>query len=128
VRIIAIIGSVGLAACVAEPEVDGRAAYLENCAGCHGATGQGDGVIAAGLDVAVPDLTQIAARNGGVYDSNAVMSTIDGLNRAPHFASYMPEFGAGDLGDPVMVENNGLTTPVPAVLLALNGYLESIQE
>jgi hypothetical protein len=36
----------------------------------------------------------------------------------------MPEFGATDMGEIIMVDR----TPVPAELLALAGYLESIQE
>jgi hypothetical protein len=40
----------------------------------------------------------------------------------------MPEFGALDLGPAVIVEDDGIGTPVPATLLALANYLETIQE
>jgi hypothetical protein len=69
----------------------------------------------------------IAARNDGVFPRDQVMSTIDGLDRGAHFSAAMPEFGAGDLGDTVIVESDGLGTPVPEGLLALTDYLESIQ-
>ena len=117
----------GLAACVEEPD-DGRTAYLENCASCHGPSGMGDGPAARDLAVAPPDLTTITARNGGVFPTNQVMSTIDGLDRGAHFSAAMPEFGAGDLGETVIVESEGLGTPVPVKLLVLTEYLESIQQ
>ncbi len=122
-----IVAALGLAACVEEP-VDGRTAYDESCASCHGADGKGGGPAARGLAVAPPDLTTIAARNGGVFPRDQVMSTIDGLDRGAHFSPAMPEFGAGDMGDTVIVENDGLGTPVPMRLLVLTDYLESIQQ
>ena len=125
-RVFCLLAIAGLAACVEEP-MDGRTAYLENCASCHGANGMGDGPTARALGVTAPGLTQIAARNGGVFPTDQVMSIIDGLNRAPHFNAVMPEFGAGDLGDTVIVESDGLGTPVPIQLLLLTEYLQSIQ-
>ena len=87
----------------------------------------GDGPTARALGVAAPDLTTISARNGGTFPRDQVMSIIDGLNREPHFSTAMPEFGAGDLGETIIVENDGLGTPVPQKLLVLTEYLESIQ-
>lgn len=126
-RYLVILAVLGAAACVEEP-IDGRAAYLENCASCHGVDARGDGPIATGLTTAPPDLTMIAARNGGVFPTDQVMSTIDGLDRGAHFSAAMPEFGAGDMGATVIVEEDGLGTPVPMQLLALAEYLESIQQ
>lgn len=126
-RYIWIVAALGLAACVEEP-VDGRSMFMENCASCHGADAMGDGPTARGLAVAPPDLTTITARNGGVFPTTQVMSTIDGLDRGAHFSAAMPEFGAGDLGDTVIVENEGLGTPVPMKLLVLTEYLQSIQQ
>lgn len=126
-RYLIILAALGLAACVEEP-IDGRTAYLENCAACHGPAGQGDGPAGRGLATAPPDLTTLAARNGGVFPTDEVMSIIDGLNRAPHFSAAMPEFGAGDMGETVIVENEGLGTPVPMTLLILTEYLETLQQ
>ena len=126
-RYFIILAVLGLAACVEEP-IDGRTAYLENCASCHGPSGKGDGPAARGLAVAPPDLTMITSRNAGVFPTNQVMSTIDGLDRGAHFSAAMPEFGAGDLGETVIVENAGLGTPVPMKLLILTEYLQSIQQ
>ena len=121
-----ILAALALAACVEEP-VDGRSAFLTDCAGCHGADARGGGQAARELGEVAPDLTTIASRNGGTFPRTQVMSTIDGLNRGAHFSAIMPEFGAGDMGDTVIVEEDGLGTPVPAQLLALTDYLESIQ-
>ena len=126
-RGISILAILALAACVEEP-IDGRTAYLENCADCHGTDGKGDGPAARGLATAPPDLTMIAARNGGVFPTNQVMSTIDGLDRGEHFSAAMPEFGAGDMGETVIVEQDGLGTPVPMQLLVLTEYLQAIQQ
>lgn len=126
-RYFMILAALGLAACVEEP-VDGRTAYMENCSSCHGPSGKGDGPMARELATAPPDLTTIATRNGGVFPTDQVMSTIDGLDRGQHFSAAMPEFGAGDLGETVIVENEGLGTPVPMKLLVLTEYLQSIQQ
>ena len=126
-RYLIIFAALGLAACVEEP-VDGPTAYMENCASCHGADAKGDGPVARDLTTSPPDLTMIAARNGGTFPTDQVMSTIDGLDRGTHFSAAMPEFGAGDLGETVIVENDGLGTPVPMKLLVLTEYLESLQQ
>jgi len=69
------------------------------------------------VGLVAPDLTQISARNGGVFPRQEVMAIIDGLNRDPHFSQAMPEFGAEDLGEAVIVVR----------LIALADYLEGIQ-
>ena len=114
-----------LAACVEEP-VSGSAAFMEDCALCHGSDAKGSGPIANDLDVKPADLTRIAARNGGIFPRDEVMSRIDGYGLD---GGVMPEFGAGDMGDTVVVEGeDGLGTPVPARLLALTDYLQSLQQ
>jgi len=123
------LGLFALSACIETPEPpSGRKAFLSSCASCHGFDAKGTGEMADVLFKMPPDLTTLSARNGGVFPRDYVMSTIDGLSRAPHFSGAMPEFGAGDMGDTVIVEKDGLGTPVPAVLLALTEYLEGVQE
>ena len=124
------LGGAVLAACaVAEmPEPpEGQALFVENCALCHGATGRGDGDIAAGLRPAPPDLTRIAARNGGDFPRAQVLSTIDGYTRMDR-TEEMPEFGLLLRGETVPVDvGDGQLSPVPRPLAALMVYLESIQ-
>jgi len=125
-RYLMMFAALTLAACVEEPET-GAEIFATECAGCHGADARGDGPYARGLDTVPPDLTTIASRNGGVFPRDQVMSTIDGLQRDAHFSVAMPEFGAGDLGATVIVEENGLGTPVPTKLLLLTDYIELLQ-
>lgn len=117
-----------LSACVEEAEPTANV-YSENCAACHGADARGNGPAAAGLGVSAPDLTLLAANNGGDFPWTSVMSTIDGYSRGAHSANVMPEFGATeDLGDMVVFEiGDGNGVPVPRSLLSMAQYLESLQ-
>lgn len=126
----AMVAILALGACVAEePEISGRSAFMDNCSACHGADGRGS--IANGISMvpAAPDLTVLSANNGGVFPRDFVMSTIDGYARGTHLRSPMPEFGAGDLGATVIVENpDGTGTPVPSMLLALSEFIATLQQ
>lgn len=128
-KTLSIIAALALTACIDVPEQpDGKQLFMENCASCHGATAKGTGEMADVLIKMPPDLTTLSARYKGEFPTDYVMSTIDGLSRAPHFSTAMPEFGAGGMGDTVIVEKDGIGTPVPAELLALTEYLEGVQE
>jgi len=122
-RLFMLVGAFALAGCVQDPQIDGRQAFAENCTACHGADGRGDGPLAHLLSKSPPDLTLLAAKHGGVFPRDYVMSTIDGYHRAETFAPDMPMFGDTDMGEPVMIGS----TPVPAHLYALALYVESIQ-
>lgn len=125
---IAVLAALALSACVDDTPPDGHSLFAENCASCHGADGKGGGDMAAGLPTVLPDLTTLSARHRGVFPRDYVMSTIDGYSRGLHGAQVMPEFGAGDLGPTVLIENgDGNGIPVPVNLLLLAQYLESIQ-
>ena len=63
----------------AEPvRTDGAQLFKTWCASCHGLTGQGNGALAPMLKQAVPDLTQLAAKNGGVYPTTASVESSTG--------------------------------------------------
>ena len=125
-RYLMMVAALALAACVETPE-SGAQIFAAECAGCHGADARGAGLHSRGLETTPPDLTTIASRNGGVFPRDQVMSTIDGLQRDAHFSTAMPEFGAGDLGATIIVEEDGLGTPVPTKLLLLTEYIELLQ-
>ena len=107
---------------------DGRSLYEANCAACHGASGKGDGPVAATLETPPADLTRIAARRGGVWPVLEVMSIIDGYTQATNPRPDMPVLSEISEGPTVAFDSgNGLTTQVPARLLAVADYLETIQ-
>ena len=82
----------------------GKTAYVENCAGCHGADGKGSGPQAASLKIKPGDLTLLAKRNHGLYDTTAVYQSIDGRNgRRGHRNSEMPIWGCRHNSPPVQV-------------------------
>lgn len=63
------------------------------CATCHGTGGHGDGPMADRLRRMPPDLTQFAARNGGVFPSERVYRIIDGRDVPSHGDGEMPVWG-----------------------------------
>ncbi len=97
----------------------GQLLFAQNCTSCHGADATG------GVG---PDLTRIAARNGGTFPRAAVLSQIDGYGRGSLSEDLMPEFGSLLEGDTVPVEVDGTLTPTPSPLAALLAYLESVQQ
>ncbi|OAN70649.1 hypothetical protein A8B78_04125 [Jannaschia sp. EhC01] len=106
----------------------GAALFADNCAACHGAEAHGDGPAAVGLSTQPADLTRIADRRDGVWPIFEVMSIIDGYTQATTPRDDMPILSALTEGPIIeLTADNGLTTEVPANLLAVADYLESIQ-
>ena len=71
----------------------GEELFQRFCASCHGETGRGDGPVARGLAVAVPDLTGIARRYGE-FPAARVRETIDGRGIVDaHGVRSMPVWG-----------------------------------
>jgi len=75
--------------------VDGPALYKAYCAVCHGVDARGGGPMSMSLKVSPPDLTRIAARNGGVYPAARVEKIISGEEQVPggHGIRAMPVWG-----------------------------------
>jgi mono/diheme cytochrome c family protein len=91
-----LVAAIGCASAQdAEKAADkGRTEYMENCAGCHGADAKGAGPLSATLKIKPTDLTLLAKRNRGNFDSAAVYQMIDGRNaRATHRGAEMPIWG-----------------------------------
>lgn len=119
----------GLGACVMpasmpEPN-EGAAIFAENCTSCHGADARGG--TPGALARTPPDLTAIAARRDGVFPVAEILSVVDGYAKSTHPDRIMPEFGASLGGDTVPVDVDGVLTPTPRALAALQVYLQSIQ-
>lgn len=85
-----------VAACMgpAARSVSGEQTFVTHCASCHGATGAGDGPVAATLSVPVPDLRGLCASAGGVFPEDRVASYIDGRALpVAHGTRNMPVWG-----------------------------------
>jgi len=72
----------------------GKSEFQSSCASCHGRDAKGKGPVSDQLKVPPPDLTILAKNNNGVFPTNAVYETIDGLKTVPaHGTREMPIWG-----------------------------------
>jgi mono/diheme cytochrome c family protein len=85
----------GFAAAAQAEDFDiGKWEFQSSCASCHGTDGKGKGPVSEQLKVPPPDLTMLAKKNNGVFPTNAVYETIDGLQTMPaHGTREMPNLG-----------------------------------
>ena len=78
---------------IAQPRVDvGKREFETKCAVCHGTDGKGLGPYAEQLKRALPDLTTMAARNGGVFPVTQTYVMIEGAGGG-HGTREMPVWG-----------------------------------
>lgn len=106
----------------------GEQTYLSACAGCHGEAAQGDGPMTEILTVPVPDLTGLAAANGGSFPWLRVVHTIDGRSGLRGHGGPMPIFGILFADDPGVADGpDGNPVFVSARVLAVVEYLQSLQ-
>ncbi|MEL7256267.1 MAG: c-type cytochrome [Pseudomonadota bacterium] len=102
--------------------------FAENCAECHGADAKGGGPWAENLKTPPADLTKIASRRNGVWPMLEVMSIVDGYSKKTIPREEMPIIVGLSEGPMVNFDTgNGLVEPMPARLVAIANYLESIQ-
>jgi mono/diheme cytochrome c family protein len=104
--------------------MDGRDLFQFYCATCHGRDGRGGGPVVPALRVPPPDLTTIAARNGGTFPTARVESFVTGDQDRPtpaHGSKDMPVWGPIFRGlDPSDAMNK-------VRIANIVGYIESIQ-
>ena len=67
--------------------------FQRTCAVCHGADGTGGGLSTGASGSHRLDLTNLSQRNGGVFPTGYVTSTIDGSGRVEAHAGDMPLWG-----------------------------------
>jgi mono/diheme cytochrome c family protein len=111
------------------------AEFRNSCAVCHGIDGQGNGPMAVLLKVSPPNLTTLAARNGGKFPFDYVMQIIDGrATVGPHGTREMPIWGDRYMRDfprSMAQEPHRSKTAEPLVrarIFELTYYLRSIQK
>ena len=86
--------SVPAAQAQAFEQYSGEETFQRFCASCHGESGRGDGPVAAGLAITVPDLTLLAQRHGNEFPESAMRKIIDGREIViVHGTRYMPVWG-----------------------------------
>ena len=123
----AILAGAVIAGCTEVAPDPGRVTFQQYCAGCHGASGQGDGPAAAHLPVPPADLTALSAANGGEFPTEHVMATIYGYP-GKHDFSAMPEFGPLlDGPKQIWVSPKGEEVMTPVALLELTAYVQRLQ-
>jgi mono/diheme cytochrome c family protein len=119
-------------ACAETPErspaqLTGLEMYQQLCASCHGVSAHGDGPVSSLIKVGVPDLTRIAARDGGEFPTEDVRRTIDGRwDRRAHGARDMPVWG-WQLYDASSSDDARERAAVDAMIDRLVSYLRTIQ-
>jgi mono/diheme cytochrome c family protein len=127
IRTAALSGLLALAACTA-PAPPGAELYATLCAGCHGATGTGDGTISAELPVAPVNLTRLRADNGGMFPRDATLAWIHGYPDR-YSTRVMPEFGPLlDGPTELVMTDDGRAVPTSRALILIVDYLETLQE
>ena len=106
----------------------GEREYFVACSGCHGESAKGDGPLAELLKIGTPDLTGLAARNGGEFPFEYTLLMIDRRILLDAHGSEMPVWG--DRYQATAISQPGETAEMIARgrLLSLVYYLESIQE
>nr|WP_323785281.1 c-type cytochrome [Thalassovita sp.] len=106
----------------------GEKEYMIACAGCHGESAKGDGPVAAVLNVETPDLTGLAARNGGTFPFEYTLFMVDRRNVIPVHGDAMPIWG--DRFQASAISQRGETAEMVARgrILSLVYYLESVQQ
>ena len=104
---------------------EGERLYRIHCLACHGESGRGEGSMREQLDIEPPDLTIIAAENGGECPTEKIRQIIDGRHVTPaHGTREMPVWGftfQSSATDTVAEKD------VQALITALTEYLESMQ-
>ncbi len=123
--ILSVIGIPGVAASDAGLTENGRALYHDDCGGCHGASGNGDGTVAKALKIPPSDLTVLSKDNSGQFPEDYVRRAIDGRD--------LPPFAHGEIAMPVWGRHYRKSLvayseeTVQRKLDALVAYLKSIQ-
>jgi hypothetical protein len=107
-------------------EYSGEETFYRFCASCHGESGTGDGPVAAGLPINVPDLTLLRKRQGDNFPASTLRRIIDGRETVIyHGTRFMPvwgyEFWVSEGADAEAEQR------VELIIANLIEYMESIQ-
>jgi mono/diheme cytochrome c family protein len=103
--------------------------FASFCAACHGTDARGGGELSAILALHPPDLTQLAAANGGVFPTARVARQIDGRDPELVHGGVMPLFGTYfDFPDAAIAAEDGQPILTAAPIADLVAWLQAAQE
>ncbi|MDJ0631516.1 MAG: c-type cytochrome [Rhodobacter sp.] len=113
---------------LAEDPAPGEELYLSRCGACHGVAARGDGPMAALLTIPVPDLTQLAVRNGGMFPRADVVRAIDGRLSLVGHGGPMPVFGRLLGGGSAVIDGpDGSVIQTKGDVVAIARHIEELQ-
>ncbi|MFL4469612.1 c-type cytochrome [Tateyamaria armeniaca] len=113
----------------ADDAENGAELYRTHCAVCHGLEAYGDGPMAAAMVVQPPDLTQMTARNGGVFPVARIVMRIDGRDPLVSHGSSMPVYGEFfDVDSVPLKAETGQPIITSSPVVDLVEYLRQLQE
>ena len=103
--------------------------FAGHCAACHGAEARGDGPMGQILAVAPPDLTGLAAAEGGVFPTERVVRAIDGRTLILSHGGPMPLFGMILGGEPAVIDAaDGTPVITKAAVVDIAAWLAAVQD
>ena len=100
--------------------------YDEHCATCHGLTGKGNG--GSLVPTKMPDITQLAKKNGGGFPFEQVVETIDGRRNIPSHERIHMTFWGVTMQTPGAEFSPQSDAAVKKRIEALARYIETMQE
>lgn len=119
------------AACAQAEGMLGADLFAERCAVCHGAGGEGDGIVGELFAQRPKDLRVLARENGGPFPFDRVQQSIDGRSEiAAHGRSEMPIWGAALMEEALMdrgINAKDARMVSDARVHALTVYIQSLQ-
>lgn len=124
---LALVVSGPAAAQDADPAA-GRDSFLQFCATCHGTDAAGAGPTATVMAISPPDLTTLAADNGGRFPVARVVARIDGRDPVLAHGTPMPVFGPFFEGaDAALKTESGQPVMTSRPIVDLVAWLRTIQ-
>lgn len=128
VAILLSAGLPGLPAAAQDAEFGGLL-FSSFCSACHGEDAKGQGQLAGILAIRPPDLTQLAAANGGVFPVSRVVRQIDGRDPELLHGGVMPLYGQYfDLPDSAIASEDGQPILTAGPIADMAAWLQSVQE
>ncbi len=128
VSVLALGMALGAQAVADEHEI-GEELYTRFCAACHGDDGAGTGDMQSFLNIQMPNLRTISARNDGEFPLLQVIHVIDGRTGVRAHGGPMPLWGGVFMNENLEsmgIYGSALETRGRVLSLAL--YLETLQD